>query len=451
MGCPFAFDDAVMENDNAENRENSHPNISKVDDTIRKRNRGLRGKAFRFSGTFTGFKFFSQHDRINEFNKRVGDRILATKQDHVTLDSISYVVLSYEIARLLPTEICDVPVIGYIQSTKQVFAKTLQKWMGNELEWLLVPGGLCGSPEFTREIQNSGEGRALHTVYGQLGMNNCGSKKVMYFLVLTSAIGTATLNASHFLYQAADERREEDLRTRSESGSVRPKRQKSNSSDCSFSSQSTSASCSSPHSGAEPPPSSFSEPVAPRTPSSSLPAKGCGSGGGNRSSQSNSASSSSPHSGAEPPPTSFSEPVARQLAPRTPSSSLSSSSHSGAKQPPMLWVGPKNSAGERHGMGVLNGGAGNSNAGRYVDGFKQGRWGLKLQSGARLEGCFADGKKHGPWVEHLANGDRSSGAFAKGFKTGPWSMIKPNDTRWEAMFQDGSLIQDWKVRVTGCH
>ena len=178
MGCPFAFDDAVMENDNAENRENSHPNISKVDDTIRKRNRGLRGKAFRFSGTFTGFTSdSSQHDhRINEFNKRVGDRILATKQDHVTLDSISYMVLSYEIAQLLPTEICDVPVIGYIQSSKQVFAKTLQKWMGNELEWLWVPGGLCGSPEFTREIQNSGEERANHTVYGKLGMNKKNSE-----------------------------------------------------------------------------------------------------------------------------------------------------------------------------------------------------------------------------------------------------------------------------------
>jgi hypothetical protein len=40
MGCPFAFDDAVMENDNAnaENQENSHQNISKVDNTILKRN-----------------------------------------------------------------------------------------------------------------------------------------------------------------------------------------------------------------------------------------------------------------------------------------------------------------------------------------------------------------------------------------------------------------------------
>ena len=126
----------------------------------------------------------------------------------------------------------------------------------------------------------------MHTVYGKLGMNNCGIKKVILnnFLMLTSPIGTATLDASHFLYQAADERREEEFRTRSESGSVRPKRQRSNSSDCSFSSQSTSASSSSPHSRAEPPPSLFSEPVAPRTPSSSLPATGSGSGGGNRSS-----------------------------------------------------------------------------------------------------------------------------------------------------------------------
>ncbi len=59
--------------------------------------------------------------------------------------------------------------------------------MGNELEWQLVPEELCGSPEFTREIQNSGEGRALHTVYGKLGTNNFGSKDVIfvYFLLLS--------------------------------------------------------------------------------------------------------------------------------------------------------------------------------------------------------------------------------------------------------------------------
>jgi len=169
MDCPFAFDHAGMDNDDAENRENSHPNISEADGTIRKRDRGIRGMAFRFSGTFTGFKFISQHDRINEFNERVGDRILATKQDHASLDSISCVILSYEIARLSSSaETCDVPVIGYIQSTKPVYAKSLQNWMGNELEWQLVPGGLCGSSKFTREILNFGEERAKHTGYGTL-------------------------------------------------------------------------------------------------------------------------------------------------------------------------------------------------------------------------------------------------------------------------------------------
>ena len=110
MGCPFAFDDAVMENDNAENRENSHPNISKVNDTIRKRNRGLRGKAFRFSGKCTEFTFSnsSLHDRIREFNRDVGRRFLACKGNHDPLKCISYVVLSYE--------------------SKTLFDKTLKKY-----------------------------------------------------------------------------------------------------------------------------------------------------------------------------------------------------------------------------------------------------------------------------------------------------------------------------------
>ncbi len=113
------------------------------------------------------------------------------------------------------------------------------------------------------------------------------------------------------------------FRTMSETGRVRPERKmkkhKLNSSDCS--SQSYSASSSYPHSRAEPPPSSFSEPVAPRTPSSSLPATGCGSGEGNRSSHSNSASRSYPHSRAKPT-------LIRKFSSR--------------------WVGMTHSAGERH-------------------------------------------------------------------------------------------------------
>ena len=58
-------------------------------------------------------------------------------------------------------------MIGYIQSSKEVFAKMLLIWIRNELEWLLVPGRLCISSEFTKEILNSGEERAT---YEKIGM-----------------------------------------------------------------------------------------------------------------------------------------------------------------------------------------------------------------------------------------------------------------------------------------
>ena len=86
----------------------------------------------------------------------------------------------------LSTETCDIPVTGYIQSTKVVYAKALQTWMGNELEWRLVPGGLCGSAEFTKDILKSGEEMAKYTVYGKLGLNVFGSKEVLCFALLTS-------------------------------------------------------------------------------------------------------------------------------------------------------------------------------------------------------------------------------------------------------------------------
>jgi hypothetical protein len=41
MDCPFSFDDVDMENDDAENLENSHPNVSTVDEIVRKRDRVL--------------------------------------------------------------------------------------------------------------------------------------------------------------------------------------------------------------------------------------------------------------------------------------------------------------------------------------------------------------------------------------------------------------------------
>ena len=193
MDCPFEFDECGMEIDDSKNGENSHPNISNADDTIRKRDQDLRGMAFWFIGKCTGWSVSesSQHNLINEFIMKIGDSLLATKQAQDHLNSITYVVLSCKIGGLSSSaETCDIPVIGYIQSSKQVRAKTLKAWMRNELEWQLVPGGLCGSTAFAREIQNSSEKKVKCTVYGQLGMNNCGSKTVIlnHFLMLTSPI-----------------------------------------------------------------------------------------------------------------------------------------------------------------------------------------------------------------------------------------------------------------------
>ena len=97
MDCHFSFDDVDMEIDDAENQEHSHPKTSTVDEPNRKRNRGLRGRAFRFNGKVTGLTFpsdSSQHDRIREFNTKVSERLLVTKQDHDTLNCISYADLS---------------------------------------------------------------------------------------------------------------------------------------------------------------------------------------------------------------------------------------------------------------------------------------------------------------------------------------------------------------------
>ena len=146
MTCLFELEDAHLDiDDDSENGEILHPNVSNADHvTIRKRNQSIRGKAFRFSGTCTGFACSDgpQHDQIEEFNKQFGDMLLATKLVHDTSKYISYIVIFYDIARLSSAaETGGIPLIGYIQGTKTIYAKTLQKWMGKELEWRLVPGG----------------------------------------------------------------------------------------------------------------------------------------------------------------------------------------------------------------------------------------------------------------------------------------------------------------------
>jgi hypothetical protein len=190
MPCPFAFDDVDTENEDVENRENSDPNRSNVDDTIRKCDRGLRGKAYRFHGKVAGCTFTSDsshHDRIDEFNTKLGDRLLATKERHPSLKWISYLVLSSEIGQSSSADTCDIHVISYLQSTEHIYAKSHQTWTRDELEWKSVPGG---SSDFTREILNSGEERAKFTVYGNLGLNQYEKKEVILFcfLLLSSTI-----------------------------------------------------------------------------------------------------------------------------------------------------------------------------------------------------------------------------------------------------------------------
>ena len=83
MDCPLSFHDSEEENYDAENQENSNPNIFNVDRICRNRDRGLRGKAFRFNGKVNGFTFSdsSRHGRIHEFNTKLRDRLVVTMQD----------------------------------------------------------------------------------------------------------------------------------------------------------------------------------------------------------------------------------------------------------------------------------------------------------------------------------------------------------------------------------
>jgi hypothetical protein len=88
--------------------------------------------------------------------------------------------------------------------------------MRNVLERRLVPRGLCGSSELTREILNSGEERAKLTVHENIGMNNLGSKEVINFLSPVSIYNlNSELQPNRFasFHLAADNEREAKVRT----------------------------------------------------------------------------------------------------------------------------------------------------------------------------------------------------------------------------------------------
>ena len=108
--------------------------------------------AFRFSGTRTGFACAdgSQHEQIDEFNAKFGERLLATKLVHDTLKYISYIVFSYDIARLSSAaETGGIPLIGYIQGTKTIYGdytpKHYKTGWGRNLSGDWCPEG-CADP-----------------------------------------------------------------------------------------------------------------------------------------------------------------------------------------------------------------------------------------------------------------------------------------------------------------
>jgi hypothetical protein len=72
-----------------------------------------------------------------------------------------------------------VSILWYIQSSMQIQLRVIhQKWMNGELSWKVMSGGLCGSEEFNREIQDLRPGWIRVDALGMLRLNNDGRVQV---------------------------------------------------------------------------------------------------------------------------------------------------------------------------------------------------------------------------------------------------------------------------------
>ena len=124
----------------------------------------------------------SQEDRIRRFKEHVGDQLRSANP----YSSITFMVISFDVRQLASlhhqVKSRSVAIIGYIQSSPQIYLKTLQKWTGGELEWKLIHGGLSGCAEYTGDILAPSEHMVRETVLGHLRLNNAGRQSVMFFL-----------------------------------------------------------------------------------------------------------------------------------------------------------------------------------------------------------------------------------------------------------------------------
>ena len=155
-------------------------------DPLRKRqDLGPRGKAFRFSGQWSVSinDFESGACRAQAFQEHVQNRLVCSNPfSYVTYITFSYRngdVFACNSASNIGSTKRTVSILGYIQSSMQIQLRVIhQKWMNGELSWKVMNGGLCGSEEFNREIQDPRPGWTRVVSLGRLRLNNDGRLQV---------------------------------------------------------------------------------------------------------------------------------------------------------------------------------------------------------------------------------------------------------------------------------
>lgn len=143
-----------------------------------------RGTSFKFSGMWNiPENYFcndsSQEDRTRLFKAHVCDRLRSTNP----YSSITFMLISFDARQFAPLHDSvkprSVAIIGYIQSSAQIYLKTLTTWMNGELEWKLIHGELFGCADYTSDILAPNEHMVREIVLGQFRLNNAGRESVL--------------------------------------------------------------------------------------------------------------------------------------------------------------------------------------------------------------------------------------------------------------------------------
>jgi hypothetical protein len=146
---------------------------------------GPRGKAFRFSGewSISSNDFHSGACRAQAFQEHVERRLVGSNP----FSSVTYITFSFRRGDVFACNSTlnggsmknTVSILGYIQGSMQIQLSVIhQKWMNGELSWKVMPGGLCGSEEFTHEIIYPRPGWTQVVALGELRLNNVGKLQV---------------------------------------------------------------------------------------------------------------------------------------------------------------------------------------------------------------------------------------------------------------------------------